>query len=449
MWWIGNALLVEAEEFAWAIPLAVTFVPAVLAVFWGAATALARLFWNGDARRLFMLAACFSLAEYARGHVATGLPWNAISYSAYFTPVLMQSASVVGIYGMTAFAVLVFSSAGAIVPGATKPAYGRRIMMVLAVLLVGLHVGYGVWRMPAGPSPVVDGVSLRLVQPAIDQRDKWEPGKEQEIFSRYLNLSTTATSDDKPGLSGSTHLIWPESAFPFLLTERRDALAAISAMLPDETSLITGAVRVEPAATGNASGFVFNSVYVVDSEGEIAAAADKVHLVPFGEYLPFQELAESLGLQQLARANGGFEPGSSRKLISTDIGPAFLPMICYEIIFSGELGHENERPGWILNLTNDAWFGRTPGPYQHLRQAIVRGVEEGLPVIRVANSGISVVSDAHGRVIRKISLGERGVADSPLPVRLERPIFTLYGGWIVWILSAWFFAIGLFPLRKS
>ncbi len=449
MWWIGNALLVESEQFAWALPLAITVIPAVLAVFWGFASALARLFWSDDTRRLFVLAACFALAEYARGHVATGLPWNAISYAAYFTPVLMQSASVVGIYGMTAFSVLVFSAGGAIVPGASKTAYGRRVMFALALGLIGLHVGYGIWRLPTHPAPTVEGVSLRLVQPAIDQREKWKPENEQEIFNRYLSLSTTATAPDKQGLSGTTHLIWPESAFPFLLTERRDALAAISAMLPDGTSLITGAARVERAATQNASGFVFNSVYVVDGDGEIAAAADKVHLVPFGEYLPFQEFAESLGLQQLTGTKGGFEPGSSRKLISTGIGPKFLPMICYEIIFSGEIWSGNQRPGWILNLTNDAWFGRTPGPYQHLRQSIIRGVEEGLPVIRVANSGISVVSDAYGRIVKEIPLGTRGVVDSPLPAHVKRTIFAQYGGWILWITCVLFFATGLFPLRKS
>ena len=233
------------------------------------------------------------------------------------------------------------------------------------------------------------------------------------------------------------------------MTERQDALGAISAMLPDNTSLVTGAIRVEPKVAGQAGEFVFNSVYSIGSNGEIEAATDKVHLVPFGEYLPFEEILEGLGLRQLAGNRGGFEPGNSRKLLNSSIGPDFLPLICYEIIFSGNIWQGNGRAGWLLNLTNDSWFGLTPGPYQHLRQAIVRGVEEGLPLVRVANSGISVVTDPYGRIVGQLQLGESGIIDSQLPIGLTTTPFASYGLWIFWIVTAIFFAIGLFPLRKS
>ena len=448
MWWIGSALLVESDEFAWALPLAVLLLPAILALFWGIGTAIAGLAWRDGAQRLFLLAASFAIAEILRGHVATGLPWNAISYAVYFTPLLMQSASVLGIYGMTAFAVFLFSSPAIIVPGDAARPVSRKPVFALALVLATLHVGYGIWRLPAEPAKTVDQVSLRLVQPAIDQREKWLSEKEAEIFNRYLSLSTSPVEGGRPGLAGTTLLIWPESAFPFLLTERRDALAAISAMLPEGTSLVTGAVRVEQALAGSRSGYVFNSVYVIDAEGEIAGAADKVHLVPFGEYLPLQEIAEKLGLEQLARANGGFTAGSSRSRISIGTAPDFLPLICYEIIFSGDVMPEGSRPGWILNLTNDAWFGLTPGPYQHLRQAVVRAVEEGLPLVRVANSGISAVSDPYGRVISHLPLGERGVLDSPLPEHVDKTLFGTYSKIIVILVIGGFLLIGLFPLRN-
>ncbi len=447
LWWIGNAFLVEAEDFLWALPIAILAVPFALALFWGSATALARIFWSGNAARLFMLAACFTLFEYLRGFVATGFPWNPISGAAYFSPIMMQSASLIGIYGMTAFAVFAFSTAGIIVPGGENQMRTRKFTAIIAGLFIVLHVGYGVWRIQEANTEFVPEVQLRLVQPNIDQRSKFNKENEAENFQVYMDLSASEGEDGKKGLSGTTHLIWPESVFPYLLTQRRNTLASIGAMLPEGTSLLTGAVRAETATTGS-SGFFFNSVYVIDHQGEIVSAADKTHLVPFGEYVPFQQVVGALGLKQLANQDGGFEPGSSRKLISTGIGPKILPLICYEIIFSGEVWNEEERPGWIINLTNDAWFGNTPGPYQHLRQSIIRGVEEGLPVVRVANSGISGVYDPYGQAVKMLGLGQSGVIDSMLPEAVEVTFFKKWNGKIHWLIFGLFFLAGVISLRK-
>ncbi len=447
LWWIGSAFLVESEDFLWALPIAIVAVPFALALFWGGATALARVFWSGDAGRLFMLAASFTLFEYLRGFIATGLPWNPISGAAFFTPVMMQSASVTGIYGMTAFAAFAFSTAGIIVPGVGNQSRARKFTLIVSAFFVLTHVGYGVWRLQEAKSEFVSEVELRLVQPNIDQRYKFDKEKEAENFQAYMDLSVSPGKDGKNGLAGTTHLIWPESVFPYLLTQRRDALAAIGSMLPEGTSLLTGAARAE-AATSGSEGFVFNSVYVIDHQGEIVSAADKTHLVPFGEYVPFQGIVGTLGIEQLANQDGGFEPGSSRKLLSTGIGPKILPLICYEIIFSGSLWNKEERPGWIVNLTNDAWFGNTPGPYQHLRQSVLRGVEEGLPVVRVANSGISGVYDAYGRVVQELELGQAGIIDSKLPKALEPTLFKTWNGKLHWVVFGLFFLLGIFSLRK-
>lgn len=430
LWWIGSAFLVDAEEFLWAMPIAILALPALLAVFWGVATAIARLFWSGDVSRIFALAAAFMLLEYIRGIFATGLPWNAIAYAAYFNPIMMQSASVLGLYSMTPFVILVGALLVFIFPGSGARTFKHKLMIGLCFGLMLCHVSFGVLRFETSRSDMVEGVNLRLMQPNINQAEKFQPGKDKQILQTYLDLSVTENEGTK--LSDVTHLIWPESAFPFLLTDRRDALAAISSMLPSGTNLITGAARAEQAGGSGKEDLVFNSVYVVDSEGVIVSAADKVHLVPFGEYLPLQSLAEGFGIKQLTQVQGGFTAGNSRKLLSTGVGPQFLPLICYEIIFSGQLWGESKRPGWILNLTNDGWFGMTPGPYQHERQAIVRAVEEGLPLVRVANTGISGVYDVYGRTISRLELGEKGVLDSPLPQALPQTIFTIFGDATFW-----------------
>jgi len=444
-WWVGNALLVDVETFAWLLPIAVIALPAVLAIFWGIAIAIGRMFWCESWHRILVLALFLSLAEYARGTLFTGLPWNTIGYAAMPVPLMMQSASVIGVYGVTLMSLPVFACLAVFSTRTSGQAYNRAIMLTLAVSLTIAHLGYGFWRLSSASDEMVEGVSLRLVQPAIDQREKWDPEKESEIFRRYLSLSTGPTSNEdhpaKQGLGGTTHLIWPESALPFILTERRDAMAAIAAMLPPGTSLITGAMRTEAPISMNEEGFVFNSVYAIDSEGLISAAADKTHLVPFGEYLPFQDMLESLGFSQLTKVRGGFEPGNGRKLISVGPGPAFLPLICYEIIFTGKIRGKDQFPGWIVNLTNDAWFGNTPGPYQHLQQSIVRGVEEGLPIVRVANSGISAVSDGYGRVLHTLPLGEQGVIDALLPQKTSATVFSGYGNFIFFALMGVFLVI--------
>lgn len=444
LWWIGNAFLVEAEDFLWALPIAIIAVPFALALFWGGATGFARLFWRGNIARLFVLAAFFTLFEYLRGFVATGFPWNPISGAAFFTPVMMQAASVTGIYAMTAFAVFVFSCAAVLVPDAGGKSRSRKSAFVLSALIIATQLGFGIWRMQGAEVEFVEEVSLRLVQPNIDQRFKFDKDKEAENFQTYLDLSTLEVEGDgeTKSLSGVTHLIWPESSFPYLLTQRRDALAAIGAMLPEGTSLVTGAARAESLGS-NGNAFVFNSVYIINGEGEIISAADKTHLVPFGEYVPFQSFIGKLGIEQLANQDGGFEPGSSRRLLSTGIGPRFLPLICYEIIFSGSLWNGAERPGWIVNLTNDAWFGNTPGPYQHSRQSILRGIEEGLPVVRVANSGISGVYDAYGRAIDELPLGRAGIIDAQLPRALPITLFAQYGAFLHWIVFGIFLFLGL------
>jgi apolipoprotein N-acyltransferase len=213
----------------------------------------------------------------------------------------------------------------------------------------------------------------------------------------------------------ATVLIWPESAFPFFLTREADAMAQIAALLPKGTVLITGSVRAPDVPPGTRITRAYNSIYVIDHDGNVLSVYDKLHLVPFGEYLPFQDWMEMVGFQQLTKVQGGFIPGTVRRSMEIPNAPRVLPLICYEAIFPDAVANRDDRPGWIVNLTNDGWFGISTGPYQHLQQARLRAIEQGLPVVRAANTGISAVIDPLGRIVARLDLGIEGVLDSALP----------------------------------
>ncbi len=370
LWWIGNALLVEAETFAWLLPIAVTALPAGLALFWGLACAFARIVWHDVGRldwlRVVTLVSALALAEFARGTVLTGFPWNLVGYAAMPSLVAMQSAALVGAYGVT-FLALLAACAPSLLP---RPG-GWKIALPIIVVLIGSHIGYGTVRLAQNPTELRDDVMIRIVQPAIDQRDKWLGNNEDAIMRRFLDGTNANTGPETASAAAFTHIIWPESAFPFILTERRDRLTQIADLLPATTTLLTGAMRREPPI-GNEPSRVYNSILAVDGAGTIVGARDKTHLVPFGEYLPFTDLLAPLGLQQVV-AGSGFAAGNRRQTLALADTPLLLPLICYEIIFPGRvIPQGGERPAWIVNLTNDAWYGNTPGPYQHAHQAQVR-----------------------------------------------------------------------------
>jgi len=279
-------------------------------------------------------------------------------------------------------------------------------------------------------------VRLRIMQPNLQQDEKFNYGAKQQVMRRYLALSDRATGPDAMGVRDVTHLIWPESAFPFFIAREADALAQIAALLPPGTVLITGGVRPEETAPGGRIAHGYNSIYVFDHDGSTLSVYDKNHLVPFGEYLPLQDLLESFGLQQLTKVQGGFLAGDRRRLLAIPRAPLALPLICYEIIFPGEVASRSERAGWMINLTNDGWFGHSTGPYQHLQQARVRAIEEGLPVVRAANTGISAVIDPLGRIVGDLPLGTEGVLDARLPRALEPTWFVRLGDSVAAILVA-------------
>ena len=433
LYWVGFAFLVDAPTFAWLLPFAVIGLPAGLAVFTAFGVALARLLWTRGAMRILALGVALTAAEWLRGHVLTGFPWNTFGYALTSPLILAQSASLIGVWGLTFLAILIFASPATLPDDRGESRLPWLPLALGVIALIGLGA-FGTIRLGHTPTRLVDGVQLRIMQPNLQQDVRFNYAARRQVMERYIGLSERAApSSPRPpsgsslGLGGATHLIWPEAAFPFFLAREPEALAQIAELLKGGTVLITGAVRLaEPAAASSDIG-VYNSIYVIGPDGSLDAFYDKTHLVPFGEYLPFQRFLESLGLQQLTKQRGGFLAGDRRRPIAVPNAPMALPLICYEIIFPGEVMAKAPRPGWIINVTNDGWFGISSGPYQHFHQARVRAIEEGLPLVRAANTGISAVVDPVGRILDSLPLGAEGVIDAPLPQPVGAPLYARVG----------------------
>lgn len=409
LWWIGGALLVEADSFAWALPFAVVGIPLLMAFFYGFAAAMARLLWGEGIVRIAALAFGFGLAEWLRGFLFTGFPWNPVGFAVMPTPLLMQSVTVVGVAGMNVLAVFVLA-----MPALLAGRRDRAVGLVVAVLLVAAHVAFGYVRLDAPPPASSRELAVRIVQPSIDLSEKWDESVGDRVFAITMELSA------RPPEAGAPQpqlILWPETSIPFFFTERPDALVAIGQMLKPGQMLVAGMVREEN--TGAVPRY-YNSVVAIDDEGVIVDAVDKVHLVPFGEYIPFADLAARIGLEQLVAGPMNFAAGSKRHALTLPGGITGSPFICYEIIFPELVAEGAMSTGLIVNVTNDAWFGDTPGPYQHFRQAQIRAVENGLPLLRAANNGISGMIDERGRVLDALALDARAAVDGVVAIP-DRP----------------------------
>ncbi len=427
LWWIGMAFLVQADMFVWLMPLAVVGLPAYLALFVGLGCGLAGLFWSLGPARILVLAVALTLTEWLRGHALTGFPWNNFGYALADDLRFAQAGAVIGLMGLCFLALATLATPALLFDRATSPAM-RRGPLALAVLILAGLWGAGQWRLASTEVGSVPGVRLRIMQPDLPQDQKFRYDARRSVMDLYI-----ATSESQGGLAGVTHLFWPESAFPFFLERDSEARERIAAMLPPGTLLVTGAVRLG-ATLPNGLPEAFNSLRILDSDGNFRGDADKVHLVPFGEYLPFQETLESLGLQQLTRLRGGFTAGAQRAYFRVPGLPPAVPLVCYEAIFPESLlpamAAGSARPGFLLNVSNDAWFGLTPGPYQHFEQARLRAVEQGLPLVRATNNGISAIVDPVGRITAMLPLGARGILDGSLPQPLAPTLYAQLGNWM-------------------
>lgn len=409
LYWIGFSFYVDAEQFGTLAVPSILGLSAFLAAFPALACAGAHWLAGGRGPALWLaFTALWSAAEWVRGHVLSGFPWNLTGYVWTAAEAPLQVASAIGIYGLgfltVAVACLPALALGRGASGKMRWApLGAAGLAVVVLWLAGdarLHLASG--------QGYVEGVRLRLVQPNVPQRLKWRPDQRQAILDRLLGLTKRAAVDQP------THVLWPETAVPGRLLGDSTLRRRIAAALPSRAVLVTGTVRSEEGAGSRPR--VFNSIAAIDSAGNTVGVYDKVRLVPFGEYVP---LSDILPFVKMTAGPIDFAPGEEASTLTVPGAPAFQPLICYESIFPGNRPGSGDAPEWLLNLTNDAWFGESSGPYQHFEMSRVRAIERGLPLVRVANTGISAVIDPYGRVLAQLPLAAEGAMDARLPQKIE------------------------------
>lgn len=425
LWWVSSAFLVDAERYAALIPLAVTAMPAGLALFWGALGAAAVQLWRRDGRRILLLATLFFAIEYLRGHVLTGFPWNLAGQVWPAGGAISQAASVIGVYGLTLLTLFAFMAPAALVaPNRRVGSSVTPAMISLVVFVMLFAVGHA--RLAAASSELEPGVRLRIVQAQIDQAEKWKPENLEMVRDHYLRLSTL------PGVETRTHVIWAEAALPIRyatvdLTKDTDTLGAIARILGDGRVLLTGYIRTD-VVDGRARYFNSFGVFAVEGGNTLLRSYyDKVKLVPFGEYIPFVRFARRIAPAALVDFSDGYSPGAAAAPVTAPGAPPLAPQICYEVVFAGFTPRGADRPGWIVNVTNDSWYKGTPGPQQLFNQARYRAIEEGLPLARAASGGVSALVDPFGRSIGQLPDEADDVIDADLPAALRPPLYAIWG----------------------
>lgn len=406
--WIVEPFLIEPELYGWLAPFGLIGLSGGLALFWAVAFGLARRLGGGPIR----LALGLSLVELARGYVLTGFPWALVGYI-WTDTVFAQLAAWVGPYGLTALTL-----AMAALPVWLWARIRVSTIALKAGSILGITAGLGTLLWSAGvalenrpaPDTAGDAPVLRLVQPNAPQDQKWDPDMIPVFFNRMVGYSAEGPAPDL--------ILWPESAVPVLLENSAETLAYISERARGVPMLL-GIQRSEGRN-------FYNSAVLVDNKGRATQVYDKFHLVPFGEYMPFPALWRRLGIDGLAaRVDGGYSAGPGPRVIDLGFARA-LPLICYEAVFP-QYVRQDDRPDLLVQLTNDAWFGANTGPYQHLAQARMRAIESGLPMVRVANTGVSAVIDAKGQIAAALPLNEAGYLDAELPGALPPTLYSRTG----------------------
>jgi apolipoprotein N-acyltransferase len=413
--WIGFAFLVEADTYLWMMPFAVGGLSLSMAVYWGlAALAAHATGWRGLARYL-ALAAALAVAEWLRGRLFTGFPWAAPGQAAEGLGAVLQVAAVAGMTGLTLL-MLVWSAATA-----SLITWRQKHVAISLLALLPLTGLWGAYRLSGTAPTPTSGALVRVVQPNIPQDDKWRGENARPILDKLLDLSRGNGGEAKA-------IIWPESALPFALDESETALAEIAVMLGRAGTLIAGSLRRD-------GDNVFNSVQFVDSAGVITATYDKWRLVPGGEFLPFESFLEPLGFRRVVTVPGSFQAGRGPATITVNGLPPVSPSVCYEAVFPHYFVDSRNRPAWIANVTNDAWFGNSTGPHQHLAQLRLRAIEQGLPAFRAANTGISAIIDPFGRYVARLAAGTAGYIDWPISAALAPTPYARFGDWIFLVLT--------------
>lgn len=412
--WIANSFLIDWVQFGWMVPPVIAGLSAYLAIFPALAVALSSR-PAAPLARILILAAMWPVAEWLRGHLMTGFPWNLAAYVWGVSDPMTQSAAIWGSWGLSLATMLLAGLLSLMGRGGART--NLRAGLAFLALLLGLY-GFGAWRLSSAETAGT-GVTLRLVQGNISQVEKLTGAHRDQHVAQHLRLSVTT-----PGLERVSAVIWPETAATFFLDRLTDWRQYVAAAAPPGGYLITGDLRGDPPQ-GDPERY-WNSLAVLEPNGRIVASADKFHLVPLGEYVPMRNILGGI-VGKLTAGAGDFSAGPGPVTVRVPGLPPFSPLICYEVIFPGAVLDAKDRPQWLLNVTNDGWFGNSPGPYQHLVSARFRAVEEGLPLARAANTGITAMIDPYGRVVASLPLGIEGVLDTALPHALHLTLFARFG----------------------
>jgi apolipoprotein N-acyltransferase len=436
-YWIANALMVDMAKFGWLIPISVLGLSLVLALWFALFGALYR--WTRTSSlsiNLLRFAVLFTLVEYARSYGMFGFPWNLMGMMALGFEPFAQFASIIGTFGLGFILVLL-----ALLPVIWLQPNPRTTLIAstFALVVVGGIVGWGYQRLPQ--TVALSDVPVRLVQGNIPQSLKWTEEGRREAAHIY---STLTQSQEGTALRPAI-VVWPETALPFTLREENQWDAGLAKILPENGMLITGAVRAEAEVDAYR---LYNSIAFLDAEGTWHTPYDKHQLVPFGEFVPLRSV---LPLDKITPGNVDFSRGVGAVTQHLKNVPPFSALVCYEIIFPWMAVNAEERPHWIVNATNDAWYGISTGPYQHFDMARMRALEQGLPVVRAANTGISGVIDPYGRVVKSLGLNQRGIIDAALPEPVESTFYSRFGEKtiLIWLVLGWSVTIVLLFHRKK
>jgi len=435
--WIGFAFLVDPGAHLWQMPFAITVLPAGMALYGALASGIAAKLWRPGASRLLILALALAVADWLRGHLLTGFPWNLPAYGWGASLALLQAASLMGAYGLSFLTVLL----GVSLAGLTQRQW--RMAASLALLFVLLW-GFGVYRLATTTDATVPGVVVRLVQPDVPQTEKFVRRLMLRNWQRLMDLSIAKPD---PALGRPTHIVWPEAATGFAVARSPGALDQIGLLTMRGQTLLAGSVRLAENPDGSRAWY--NSLYLFGPHGALPLVYDKFHLVPFGEYVPYATILAAIGITQVTTGEGA-SAGDHPHVLPVPNAPAVTPLICYEVIFPGAVSDTSApRPGWFVNITDDSWFGPWAGPRQHFLIARVRAIEEGLPIARAANTGISAMIDGNGRVRASLGLNKEGVVDSRLPVALPATLYARFGDLLFLLLLVTGAAAALIMGRKA
>ncbi len=403
--WIGNALLIEAQTFGWLYPIVWLACGAFFGIFIAFPAALSQ-FYSKKICQYISFAAWWVIFEWIRSWFLTGFPWNLLGTTLAFSDTLIQSASFAGTYFLSLLVLLLTSAPFLFItpPNKKNICFVASLMVVLSASIY-LH---GYFRLKNSSSESGKTI-IRIVQPAIPQTMKWNTETLQQNLQHYIDLSTQT---DNHNISFT---IWGETAVPFPQTIEAPQLQNITDAVPPHGYLITGLIRFTRSSNSYTP---YNSMFVISPEGKINGFYDKSHLVPFGEYIPLRKYLPQW-IRPIANAIGTFSAGDGPQSIRLNDFPSFGGLICYEIIFPGQIINPSSRPEWLINLTNDGWYGDSAGPRQHLVSTKLRAVEEGITIVRAANTGISALISPYGQIIKSINLNESGYIDVALPKQTQ------------------------------